>query len=100
MKVGKKPNAEQAEILRHAGVTRAGFKCILGPPGTGKTTAIAALTEIYARCPDVGVLLCAPSNGNTGRIYDAVSSWIALSQGELDRNTQKPQPVYNVHLGK
>ena len=97
-KAGKAPNAEQADILRNAGVVRAKFKCILGPPGTGKTTTIAALTEIYVRCPGVGILLCAPSNGNTGRIYDAVSAWMALSKHELDRNTQKPQRVYRVHL--
>lgn len=50
------------------------------------------------RCPGVGMLLCAPSNGNTGRIYDAVSAWMARSKHELDRDTQKPQRVYRVHL--
>jgi hypothetical protein len=98
VRAGKPPNAEQADILRNAGVVRAKFKCILGPPGTGKTTTIAALTEIYVRCPGVGILLCAPSNGNTGRIYDAVSAWMARSRHELDRDTQKPQRVYRVHL--
>lgn len=51
IKVGKAPNPEQTAILRNAGLTKVKFKRILGPPGTGKATTIAALTEIYARCP-------------------------------------------------
>lgn len=76
-------------------MTRAGFKALLGPPGTGKSTIIAALTDRYVRCPGIGVLLWAPSDGNTRKVYEAADSWTKLSN--LDSRCA-PQRIFRIHF--
>ena len=59
---GNALNESQKEAVRNA-LSNSFITVILGPPGTGKTTTLAAyIAEAVKRDPTVRILACAPSN--------------------------------------
>ena len=96
----------QESILKNVQYSDHSTDIIRGPPGSGKTTLISAITEFLVRCSDdIGIFLCAPSNGNTQRIHDAVQ-FTMKSEPSVIPNTKvahasqdkAPQRVYRSHL--
>jgi energy-coupling factor transporter ATP-binding protein EcfA2 len=98
---GRKLNAEQESILKNVQLSQHSTDVIRGPPGCGKTTLIAAIAEHLIRCSeDIGIFMCAPSNGNTQRMWEAATEVISVKKPILsnDTNDYAPQRVYRAHL--
>lgn len=72
-------------ILLNAPCYGVGFKLIMGPPGTGKTTLISMLAELYLGAPGVAVLVLAGSNGRTDRSFESLEKWMRTNKGLDDR---------------
>lgn len=100
--VGRELNTEQESILRNVQYSWHSTDVIRGPPGCGKTTLMAAMAEVIVRCAnDVAIFMCAPSNGNTQRIWETVNEFTRAAPSivtEADSYLRAPQRVYRVHL--
>jgi hypothetical protein len=98
---GRKLNPEQESILKNVQFSQHSTDVIREPPGCGKTTLIAAIAEHIIRCSDdIGILMCAPSNGNTQRMWEAATEMISVKEPRLANTTNDyaPQRVYRAHL--
>ena len=83
---GFTPNPEQMAILEDLGHCCHGLSLWRGPPGTDKTTTAAMVAEAYLQVhPDIGVLVCAPSNGAVNRVSSCFRAWMAVSDDKNHR---------------
>ncbi|KAI9787081.1 MAG: hypothetical protein M1839_003316 [Geoglossum umbratile] len=64
-------NQFQQQAMHHALCAPGGIGIITGPPGTGKTHLIVALTKVLSVL-GYKVLLCAPSNDSTNHLAGAI----------------------------